>query len=99
MAFSVPMIAQSAILDLEFWLQKCLVQDHPCFFLFNFAIGLCEFHIIHPNSTYLPLSVYLLFTLATIPQHGKSTVEAVVYHTVSHCIPFCPYVFAYKYSL
>jgi len=79
---------------------------------FNFLFIFCEFHIMHPSPTYLPVSLYLPSTLTTsLPPKNKNTqtnktkyrkclvMEASLCHSVSHSIPLCPNVFPCKYSL
>ena len=56
---------------------------------------LCEFHIMHPKPTHVPLSLNPLFISATshLSEEKKLIVEAVVYHILSFNILFCPHVF------
>lgn len=77
------------------------------FFLFNFVLLLCRFHIIYPNTTHLPIPSHLPSALATSTtkvkqkkikrnKKGKKnlTVGASVWH--SNRVPFCPYILTCK---
>lgn len=62
------------------------IVNFRLFFFSNVLLVLCEFHSMHPNPTHLPLYSYLLSTFASSPKAEKKhlTVEAVMYHSVSH---------------
>lgn len=66
------------------------------FYWFFVKFTLCTpIPFISPSPTICPLPLQL-------PPHnrwGKHLVEIVVYHSVSHSIPFCPHFLACKHSL
>lgn len=74
---------------------------------FNFLLVLCRFHIMHCESTHRPIPLLLPSALATfpLPEQNKTknnknlSMEAVVWSSESHSIPFNSYIFTCKYSL
>jgi hypothetical protein len=78
-------------------------QLSSCLFC-SLLLVLCEFYIMYLISNRVLFPWYLPSTLITLSLTGKKrkqylVVEAVVCHSVSYNILFCPFFFACKYSL
>lgn len=77
-------------------------HKHPyIYFLKQLLFILCECHILHPNPTHLPAPLkHTLHPCSLLPTEKNSLiVEAVVCHSMSHSVSFCPHFFACKWSL
>lgn len=57
-------------------------------FFLNFVLLLCEFNIMHPNSTHLHVPLYLPFTLITCPKKEKASCGSCSVSQISHSIHF-----------